>query len=271
VVSHGRVPGLVTLRTMGGGTGKERERTTREVSRDLLGCGSAARLPAAGDRLMTIGLADGVIHSLLGFAQWIAGEWRRASISMGLPLVAPLGAPHPVALAVTPLAAIVTGEPVGPAIARSRAARIAGPLPGAVYCGDMADVAALAFAAKGTAATRSARGPTTTARSGTAVRARRRTARFTTTSSPCTPCRRRTSPEHTSRSTSSLPRSPRTWSARPARSASSGSRSAVSCSTTGGLLPRRSSRRTTARLDLFIERAAVRAPASRSRQRACAP
>jgi DNA-binding CsgD family transcriptional regulator len=94
----------------------------------------------------TIGFGDGVIHSLLGFAQWIAGEWRRASISMGLPLVSPIGAPHPVALAVTPLAAVVTGEPVGPAIARSRAARIAGPLPGAVYCGDMADVAALAFA-----------------------------------------------------------------------------------------------------------------------------
>jgi DNA-binding CsgD family transcriptional regulator len=94
----------------------------------------------------TIGFGDGVIYSLLGFAQWIAGEWRRASISMGLPLVSPLGAPHPVALAVTPLAAVVAGEPVGPAIARSRAARIAGPLPGAVYCGDMADVAALAFA-----------------------------------------------------------------------------------------------------------------------------
>jgi DNA-binding CsgD family transcriptional regulator len=94
----------------------------------------------------TIGFGEGVVHSLLGFAQWIAGEWRRASISMGLPLVSPLGAPHPVALAVTPLAAAVTGEPVGPAIARSRAARIAGPLPGAVYCGDMADVAALAFA-----------------------------------------------------------------------------------------------------------------------------
>jgi DNA-binding CsgD family transcriptional regulator len=94
----------------------------------------------------TIGFGDGVIYSLLGFAQWIAGEWRRASISIGLPLVSPLGAPHPVALAVTPLAAVVAGEPVGPAIARSRAARIAGPLPGAVYCGDMADVAALAFA-----------------------------------------------------------------------------------------------------------------------------
>jgi DNA-binding CsgD family transcriptional regulator len=97
----------------------------------------------------TIGFGEGVFHSLLGFAQWIAGEWRRASISMGLPLVSPLGAPHPVALAVTPLAAVVTGEPVGPAIARSRAARLAGPLPGAVYCGDMADVAALAFAGTG--------------------------------------------------------------------------------------------------------------------------
>lgn len=94
----------------------------------------------------TIGFGDGVIHSLLGFAQWITGEWRRASISMGLPLVSPLDAPHPFALAVTPLAAVVTGEPIGPVIARSRAARLAGPLPGAVYCGDMADVAALAFA-----------------------------------------------------------------------------------------------------------------------------
>jgi len=94
----------------------------------------------------TIGFGDGVLHSLLGFAQWIAGEWRRASISIGLPLVSPLGAPHPVALAVTPLAAVVAGEPVGPAIARSRAARLAGPMPAAVHCGDMADVAALAFA-----------------------------------------------------------------------------------------------------------------------------
>ena len=94
----------------------------------------------------TIGFGNGVMHSLLGFAQWIAGEWRRASISIGLPLVPPLGAPHPVAVAVTPLAAVVEGKPVGPAIAASRAARIAGPLPAAVQCGDMADVAALAFA-----------------------------------------------------------------------------------------------------------------------------
>jgi DNA-binding CsgD family transcriptional regulator len=94
----------------------------------------------------TIGFGDGVLHSLLGFAQWTAGEWRRASISMGLPLVSPLGTPHPVALAVTPLAALVAGEPIGPVIARSRAARLAGPMPAAVHCGDMADVAALAFA-----------------------------------------------------------------------------------------------------------------------------
>jgi DNA-binding CsgD family transcriptional regulator len=94
----------------------------------------------------TIGFGDGVMHSLLGFAQWTAGEWRRASISMGLPLVSPLGAPHPSALAVMPLAAVTEGKPVGPAIAASRAARLAGPLPGAVYCGDMADVAALAYA-----------------------------------------------------------------------------------------------------------------------------
>jgi len=94
----------------------------------------------------TIGFGDGVMHSLLGFAQWTAGEWRRASISIGLPLVAPLGAPHPAALAVTPLAAVADGKPIGPAIALSRAARLAGPLPGAVYCGDMADVGALAFA-----------------------------------------------------------------------------------------------------------------------------
>jgi len=94
----------------------------------------------------TIGFGDGVMHSLLGFAQWTAGEWRRASISIGLPLIAPLGAPHPAALAVTPLAAVADGKPVGPAIAASRAARIAGPIPGAVYCGDMADVAALAYA-----------------------------------------------------------------------------------------------------------------------------
>jgi DNA-binding CsgD family transcriptional regulator len=94
----------------------------------------------------TIGFGDGVMHSLLGFAQWTAGEWRRASISIGLPLIAPLGTPHPAALAVAPLAAVADGKPIGPAIAVSRAARLAGPLPGAVYCGDMADVAALAFA-----------------------------------------------------------------------------------------------------------------------------
>ena len=94
----------------------------------------------------TIGFGDGVMYSLLGFAQWTAGEWRRASISIGLPLVSPLGAPHPAAVAVTPLAAVAEGQPVGPAIAASRAARLAGPLPGAVYCGDMAAVAALAFA-----------------------------------------------------------------------------------------------------------------------------
>lgn len=94
----------------------------------------------------TLGFGEGVLHSLLGFAQWIAGDWRRASISIGLPLASPLGVPHPLALAVTPLAAVVTGEPVGPVIARSRAARMAGPMPGAVYGGDMADVAALAFA-----------------------------------------------------------------------------------------------------------------------------
>ena len=83
----------------------------------------------------TIDFGDGVMHSLLGFAQWIAGEWRRASISIGLPLVSPLGAPHPVAVAVTPLAAVVEGKPIGPAIAGSRAARIAGPLPAAVHAG----------------------------------------------------------------------------------------------------------------------------------------
>ncbi len=94
----------------------------------------------------TIGFGDGVLHSLLGFAQWIGGDWHRASISMGLPLVSPLGAPHPVALAVAPLAAVVGCQPIGPAIARSREGRIAGPMPGAVQCGDMADVAALAFA-----------------------------------------------------------------------------------------------------------------------------
>jgi len=94
----------------------------------------------------TIGFGDGVMHSLLGFAQWIAGEWRRASISIELPLVSPLGGPHPVALAVTPLAAVVAGKPIGPVIARSRAARMAAPLPAAVHCGDMAEVAALAFA-----------------------------------------------------------------------------------------------------------------------------
>ncbi len=98
----------------------------------------------------TIGFGDGILHSLLGFAQWIGGDWRRASISMGLPLVSPVGAPHPVALAVTPLAALVAGQPVGPVIARSRAGRIAGPMPGAVHCGDMADVAALAFAGNDT-------------------------------------------------------------------------------------------------------------------------
>jgi DNA-binding CsgD family transcriptional regulator len=94
----------------------------------------------------TIGFGDGVMHSLLGFAQWIAGEWRRASISIGLPLASPLGGPHPVAVALTPLAAVVEGKPPGPAIAASRAARLAGPVPAGLYCADMADVAALAFA-----------------------------------------------------------------------------------------------------------------------------
>jgi DNA-binding CsgD family transcriptional regulator len=94
----------------------------------------------------TMGFGEGTLHSLLGFAQWIAGDWRRASISIGLPLGSTRGAPHPVALAVTPLAAVVSGHPIAPAIARSRAARITGPMPGAVYAGDMSDVAALAFA-----------------------------------------------------------------------------------------------------------------------------
>ena len=95
-----------------------------------------------------IDFGDGVFHSLLGFAQWMAGEWRRASISIALPLVSPLVAPHPIALAMSPLAAVVagdSGESVETAIARSREARLAGPLPAAIHAGDMADVSALAY------------------------------------------------------------------------------------------------------------------------------
>jgi AAA ATPase domain len=98
---------------------------------------------AAGDRLLvaTAYLPLGRRHA----------AWRRVIDTEGRVirlggLDSPLGAPHPVALAVTPLAAVVAGEPIGPAIARSRAARLAGPMPAAVQCGDMTDVAALAFA-----------------------------------------------------------------------------------------------------------------------------
>lgn len=92
-------------------------------------------------------LGDGVPHALLGLAQWCRGEWRRASISIGLGLAAAPGVPpQPMVVAVAPLAAIVTGEDPRPALARSRDARLAGPLPGAIRLGDVVEIAALAFA-----------------------------------------------------------------------------------------------------------------------------
>ena len=92
-------------------------------------------------------LGDGVPHALLGLAQWCAGEWQRASINIGLArAVARSVPPQPVVLAVAPLAAIVSGEDPRQALAHSRAARLAGPLPTAIHVGDVVEVAALAFA-----------------------------------------------------------------------------------------------------------------------------
>lgn len=94
----------------------------------------------------TMEFGDGVFYSLLGFAQWTSGEWRRASINLDLPLATPLGAVHPLAIAASPLSAIVKGEDSREAISRSRAARLAAPYPPAIQLGDLAEVASLGFA-----------------------------------------------------------------------------------------------------------------------------
>ena len=93
-------------------------------------------------------LDDGVFHAFLGFAHWCAGEWQRAHISIGLALAVTFGEVprHPIVLAIAPLAAVVSGDDPRPSLERSRAARLAGPIPGAVCTGDVAEIAALAFA-----------------------------------------------------------------------------------------------------------------------------
>ena len=91
-------------------------------------------------------LSDGILHAFLGFAQWARGEWRRASITLGLAQTFVRGVAHPTVLATAPLAAIVVGDDPRPSLARSRRARLAGPVPAAMYTGDVAEVAALAFA-----------------------------------------------------------------------------------------------------------------------------
>jgi len=53
--------------------------------------------------------------------------------------------PHPIVLAIAPLAAVVTGDAPRPSLARSRDARLAGPMPGGMYTGDVVEMAALAF------------------------------------------------------------------------------------------------------------------------------
>jgi DNA-binding CsgD family transcriptional regulator len=92
-----------------------------------------------------VDFADGAFHALLGFAQWLAGDWRRASINIGLPLSTPLGARHLVAIAIAPLTAIVANAPVQPLIDRSRLSRLAAPMRIAGYAADISDVAALAY------------------------------------------------------------------------------------------------------------------------------
>lgn len=92
-----------------------------------------------------LGFGDGVFHALLGFSQWMAGDWRRASISIGLPLSSPFGSLHPLVVAIAPLAALIAGEPAGSAIERSRLVRLAGPMRSAVHAADVVDVAVLGF------------------------------------------------------------------------------------------------------------------------------
>jgi len=94
----------------------------------------------------TMGLGDGVFHALLGFAHWMSGEWRRASITIGLALAGPTGPPHPLAVALSPLLGVVAADGLSDSFVRSREARLAAPLPAAIHAGDIADVAALAFA-----------------------------------------------------------------------------------------------------------------------------
>jgi DNA-binding CsgD family transcriptional regulator len=91
-------------------------------------------------------LGDGAFHALLGLAYWTSGQWRRASITIGLAQTAPRAAEHPIVLATSPLAAVVRGDDLAPSLARSRDARLAGPLPAVLHVGDIVDVAGLAFA-----------------------------------------------------------------------------------------------------------------------------
>ena len=93
-------------------------------------------------------LDDGVFHAFLGFAQWCGGEWQRAHISINLALAVGFGEVplHPIVRAIAPLAAVITGDDPRPSLHRSRAARLAGPIPAAIHTGDVAEVAALAFA-----------------------------------------------------------------------------------------------------------------------------
>ncbi|ODU03669.1 MAG: hypothetical protein ABS81_13315 [Pseudonocardia sp. SCN 72-86] len=90
-----------------------------------------------------VDFGDGVMHALLGLAQWTAGEWRRSAITIGVARAGDTGPAHPIVAAVSPLAAVVTGDDPRPLLARSRAAQVAAPLRAAVHAGDIADVGTL--------------------------------------------------------------------------------------------------------------------------------
>jgi hypothetical protein len=58
----------------------------------------------------------------------MGGHWQRASITISLAQATPRGAAHPLVLAITPLAAVASGDGLEFSVARSRDARLAGPL-----------------------------------------------------------------------------------------------------------------------------------------------
>jgi DNA-binding CsgD family transcriptional regulator len=88
-----------------------------------------------------IDMGDGIFHALLGFALWIRGDWRRASIPLGLAEAARFGGVHPMVQAILPLRALISADRAAARelIARSRDSLKASPWPQAIVAATIVD------------------------------------------------------------------------------------------------------------------------------------